>query len=238
MNISIHHADAIEFMRSLPDASVDAVITDPPYSAYVHRNMRGNRGEAGIVTRDPGFGHMTPWLRRAVAQEACRVARKWIAIFSDWESVTWWRISLDAAGGSYRRAIPWIRWSSPQFNAQAPPTGSEAVVIAKPRLRSERWHSGGRTHYDTKCLRANSGLEGGRKKHATEKPLQLMIDIIGDCTLPGDVVLDPFAGSGTTGVAALATGRQAILVERDAATLETMRTRIMYHQRQLELPLT
>lgn len=224
--IQLVHGDAIEFMRTLADASVDHVITDPPYSAHTHRNMRGNRGAKGIVTRDCGFAPMTGVLRRAFVKEAVRVARGWLVIFSDWESISWWRISLDAAGGSYRRSIPWIRWSSPQFNKQSPPTGSEAivigqptrpVVIAKPTSRQAFWLAGGRTHYDVKCLRARQKLDGGdRTKEQAEKPLELMCQILEDCTKPDDVVLDPFGGAGTTAAACVALGRSCILVERDS----------------------
>lgn len=229
------HADAIDIMRQMPDRSVDHIITDPPYSAHVHNSMRGNRGVCGIVSRDPGFTHMTAALRRAFVAEAVRVARKWIVLFSDWESITWWRLSINSAGGSYRRAIPWIRWSSPQFNKQAPPTGSEAIlvgdavrplVIAKPSARQAYWLAGGRTHYSVKCLRAQSKLDGGRKKEQAEKPLELMCEIIEDCTQPGDMILDPFAGAGTTGIAALTSGRSAILIERDEVRAEVARKRL------------
>ena len=227
--------DAIEFMRSLPSRSYDHIITDPPYSAHTHRNMRGNRGEAGIVVRDPGFSHMTASLRRSFCQEACRVSRGWIIIFSDWESITWWRLSLEAAGGSYRRAVPWIRWSSPQFNKQAPPTGSEAIVIgeavvplvvAKGQYRSSFWHNGGRTHYDVKCLRANQKLEGGRHKEQAEKPLELMRQIIQDCSQPGEHILDPFGGAGTTAKAALELERDCTIVERDGRRMTVARMRL------------
>lgn len=233
--IQVYQADAIEFMRLLPDASVDHVITDPPYSPHTHKNMRGNRGAAGIATRDVGFAPMTAALRRAFAREAVRVARGWIVVFSDWESVTWWRLAIDAAGGSYRRVIPWIRWSSPQFNKRAPPTGSEAiavgqgtrpVVIAKPAERQAWWLNGGRTHYSVKCLRANQDLGNGRKKEQTEKPVELMKQIIEDCTQPGDLVLDPFAGSGTTGEACIELGRDYLLVERDTRRFEVASKRL------------
>lgn len=224
--ISIHHADAVDIMRALPDASIDAIVTDPPYSEHTHKNMRGNRGAAGIVTRDPGFAAMTSELRTLFSYEAVRVARSWIVVFSDWESIHLWKSTLEEAGGSYCRSIPWVRWSCPQFSGLAPPTGSEAVVVAKPKSRKALWLQGGRTHYADKCLRAQSRLEGGRKKHPTEKPVSLMRAILEDCTLEGASILDPFAGSGSTGVAALQSGRNAVLVEKDATTFAAMQERL------------
>ncbi len=63
-------------------------------------------------------------------------------------------------------------------------------------------------------------------KHPCEKPLALMEHIIRTSSRPGAVVLDCFAGSGTTGVAALNTGRRAILIERDPTYCEIARRRI------------
>jgi len=71
------------------------------------------------------------------------------------------------------------------------------------------------------CAKANkkersAGLQAlGRNRHPTVKPLSLMKWLIRLVTPPGGTVLDPFAGSGTTGVAAIAEGMRAILCEQD-----------------------
>jgi site-specific DNA-methyltransferase (adenine-specific) len=62
--------------------------------------------------------------------------------------------------------------------------------------------------------------------HPCEKPLPLMRHILRVSTRPGDVILDPFAGSGSTGVAAVAEDRRCVLVERDATHAETCRRRV------------
>jgi len=225
--------DAVRYMIELPDGAVNHVICDPPYSAYVHSHMRGNRGTSerpyncaeNIVTRDAGFASMTDELRRDVCQQVCRVATGWLVFCSDWESIYKWKQEIEDAGGSYRRVIPWIRWSTPQFNGQAPPTGSEAIVVAKPIKRGRKWINGSRVCYDTKCLRSNSKLESDRPKHSTEKPVGLMKAIIEDCTKIDDLILDPFSGSGATGHAALELGRRIILVEQDPKWAEISRQR-------------
>lgn len=197
--------------------NVDHVISDPPYSAHTHGNARGNRGRDGIVTRDFGFSHLSPITRRSVAQWSCENASGWLAFFTDRESSWLWRLSIEVAGGSYRRTIPWIRWSSPQFNGQAPPSSAEDIVFAKPKARKSKWHNGGRTHYDTKCLRSSNKVGD----HPTEKPTDLMASIIEDCTLDGELVCDMFAGSGTTGVAALSLGRRFVGVEQNEEHFNT-----------------
>lgn len=60
------------------------------------------------------------------------------------------------------------------------------------------------------------GFHAGRRLHENEKPESLMSKLVTLTSVPGDVVIDPFAGSGTTGVAALRLGRRCILIEKDA----------------------
>ena len=62
--------------------------------------------------------------------------------------------------------------------------------------------------------------------HPCEKPVRLMCDIIASTTDPGDLILDPFAGSGTTGMAAVAEGRRAILVEKEPKYADICRRRV------------
>jgi site-specific DNA-methyltransferase (adenine-specific) len=62
--------------------------------------------------------------------------------------------------------------------------------------------------------------DGQTRVHATQKPLGLMKDLVLDFTRPGEVVLDPFMGSGTTGVACLELGRRFLGIERDPTTFQ------------------
>src|SRR6185503_1984204 len=64
------------------------------------------------------------------------------------------------------------------------------------------------------------------REHMGGKPTKLMRALVRDYSRPGDLILDPFAGRGTTGKAALAEGRHAILIERDPTTAKAMRQRI------------
>ena len=73
-----------------------------------------------------------------------------------------------------------------------------------------------------------SPIPGGSKQrlHSCQKPLNMIVDMINTSSRPGYIVLDPFAGSGTTGVAAIKTGRQAILIEREEKYCEMAAKRI------------
>jgi site-specific DNA-methyltransferase (adenine-specific) len=222
---------------------IDHMITDPPYSGHTHANATstGNSGR-GPVERDFGFACLAPEDRDACVRIAARLPR-WTAIFSDFakgsdefgddpeaqaqaghyiiEGDCAWRFAGVHAGLEWIRLIPWVRWSQPQITGDRPPTGCEAVLhfhgMGAPNRNGKRkpiakhWNgSGGLTHYTAKSLR-------GDDKHPTEKPLDLMLDLVCFYTDPGEAVLDPFAGRGTTGQACRILGRDAILVERDPA---------------------
>lgn len=217
--VEVWHGDCLEVLPTIERA--DHLVSDPPYSKHTHGNARGNRGEAGIVTRDFGFEHLRPSLRRFVSRWACDRTLGWIAVFTDRESSWLWRLSIEAAGGSYRRTIPWVRWSAPQFSGQSPPSAAEDIVFAKPKRRERKWINGARQSYNTPSLRHHN-----KEGHSTEKPVELMMEILGDCTLPGDLIIDPFCGSGTTLIAAMRMGRRAIGIESNRANAELAAERV------------
>lgn len=75
------------------------------------------------------------------------------------------------------------------------------------------------------CAKASRAERGEGNRHPTVKPIALMRWLVRLVSAPGDTVLDPFGGSGTTGVACLAEGRRCLLVEQDAGHCETARKR-------------
>ena len=120
----------------------------------------------------------------------------------------------------------------PQLTGDRPGTGYEAFVCMHPEGRSE-WNGGGGfgvyTHLSRPGHDQGATYVKGRERadHPTVKPLALMLELVSLFTSPGDLILDPFAGSGTTGVAALRLGRRCILIEKDpkyaALCVERMR---------------
>lgn len=232
MTWTLHHGDCIEWMRSLPDKSVDHVICDPPYSEHVHSNARsaarktplhsGNgkvykSGEQRGISRgvDFGFAHVTPATMGAVALEVARLVRRWVAVFSDVESCHLWREALEGAGLDYVRTAFWHKLAgAPQFSGDRPAVACEAITLAHPRGR-KRWNGGGKAGIYQVAIELNRGGTETRH-HPTAKPLELMLALVRDFTDPGETILDPFCGSGTTGVAALRLGRHFLGAELDA----------------------
>nr|WP_202926333.1 site-specific DNA-methyltransferase [Pseudoxanthomonas wuyuanensis] len=107
-----------------------------------------------------------------------------------------------------RRGI-WVKQNPvPQMTGDRPGQGHEEIAILHAGKRRKRWNrrGGPGTWITPVCNKASV---------PTEKPLALLRALVTDFTAPGEIVLDPFAGSGTTGAACLEQGRGFIGIERD-----------------------
>lgn len=236
--------DPVTGLASLPDKSVDHVISDPPYEAEAHtlqRRTKEDRGEgrqAGggdrrIVVEAPlDFAPITAETRARVAVEAARVARRWVILFCQAEAVAAWREAVEAAGLRYKRACVWVKPDAqPQLTGDRPGMGYESIVVAHAPGRS-RWNGGGRVGVYVEN-KNRSDLQ--RTGHPTQKPVALMEALVRDFTDEGDLVLDPFAGSGTTGVACRRLGRRFLGYEKDEKYAAIAQKRIDGAREQLRM---
>ena len=89
-----------------------------------------------------------------------------------------------------------------------------------------RAHYPQRNNFTDLWIYSPAPIGSKHRLHSCQKPLNMIVDMINTSSRPGDIVLDPFAGSGTTGVAAIKTGRQAILIEREEKYCEIAAKRI------------
>lgn len=212
--------DCIEGMRTLADQSVDVTITDPPYEAEAHTlqrriKVKGGGGDFGLADTQPlTFPPLTEEQRIATAVEIGRITRHWTAVFCQVEAVAAWRDSLAAAGMVYRRAIPWVKPDAmPALHGRWPGQAFETIVLAS-RPRARPCPGGGKSVFFS-YLR-HDVLAGSKKApHPTTKPVALMRDLVELLSEPGDIVLDPYSGSATTGIAAAQLGRSFIGFEKD-----------------------
>lgn len=238
-SVTLWLGDCREVLPSLDRA--DAVITDPPYSEHVHSNIRSTRiesandrgGRHGADVRrniDLGFAHLDADLRQFCAEQFARLAARWVLVFSDVESDWLWRRDLTAVGLDYVRTGAWVKLNAtPMFSGDRPAPGFESVTICHPKGR-KRWNGGGRHALWTYPIVLDRGRNGARL-HTTQKPLPLMRELVRLFTDPGETVLDPFAGSGTTLVAARLEGRRAVGIERDEQHCETVARRLEHGDR-------
>lgn len=233
MTFSLFLGDCLEILPTLE--RVDHVITDPPYEAEAHTKFRTSRAvlEGRMTDAAIDFAAMTEDVRSAVAAQCARLCGGWGLFFCQIEGVNPWRDAITDAGGAWRRAQIWIKPdSSPQFTGDRPAQGFESIASG--------WFGGGRSKWNGGGRRGvyihNVGVFGGEKnEHPTQKPLSLMLELVELFTDPGDTVLDPFMGSGTTGVACLRLGRKFIGIEKDEKYFNTARERLEAESKGLTL---
>ena len=229
--------DNRDVLPLLPDKSVAHVITDPPYRPDVQglaTSFNGFHGKRQFIKNERSFGYdsLSDELRAHCGEQFARLVSRWALVFCDVESVGRWIDALAAL--RYVRTGAWVKPNAaPQFTGDRPAAGFEACVIshAKGRLR---WNGGGLPAVWHELVPIN-GPKGSERHHPTPKPISLMLRLVELFTDPADVVLDPFAGSATTGVACLRLGRRFIGVEKDAGFYATALERLQAEQQGLTL---
>lgn len=212
---AVERADAVQFVASLPTGSIDGLVTDAPYSSG--GAFRGDRAAApelkyqgseyrdlhetfeGDVRDQRGWAYWCHvWL-----SEAFRAMRPGapIVLFTDWRQLPTTTDVMQAAGFVWRGIVPWDK--------------TEGVRPQKGRFRAQAeymvWGSRGPMpiERDAPVLPGVFRCSVGDKSHITEKPIVLLRQVV-QIVERGGVVLDLFAGSGSTAHAAVLEGRRAI----------------------------
>lgn len=191
---------------------VNAVVTDPPYETEAHTDGRRRRvfgGGESIVAAQIGFAPMDEAMRGLLAQQVARICEGWALVFCQAEAVSVWRDALDGAGAVYKRPMVWIKPDGPpQFTGDRPAMGYESIVAAWCTAGRSRWNGGGKRGVFT-----HAQTDGTAREHPTVKPIALMNELVSLFTNFGETILDPFMGSGSTGVACVQLGRKFIGIE-------------------------
>lgn len=241
MTYQLIHGDCLDVLASFGDKTVDHAIFDAPYEAEAHtkarRSLKDSTQRRGAVNTGKvrridqplviSFGAITEEERTGIAIQAARVTRRWVMTFCQIEAVGTWRKAFEAAGLEWIRGGIWRKPNgAPQFTGDRPGQGFECIAIAHAKLPTrKRWNGEGKHAVWTVPLDHGAG-GGERNEHPTQKPLDLMLDLVRDFTDEGETILDPFAGSGTTGIAALRLGRHFIGIEKDATYAALARDRL------------
>ena len=204
---TLYLGDCLNIIASL--GRLDHVICDPPYEKEAHRKDRQVQRRDGLVAGALDFGQINEETRANVAFGCANHCDGWFIAFCQAEGVAPWRDSIEAAGAKYKTSMIWVKPDGmPQFNGQGPGMGYESLVAAWCGKGHSRWNGGGRHG-----VFIYPKGEGVKPQHQTQKPIRLMVEIVRLFTNEGDVVLDPFMGSGTTGVVCAKLGRKFIGIE-------------------------
>jgi DNA modification methylase len=223
--IELHNGDCLDILRHIPDSTIDAIITDPPYGMDYQSSWRiGAQRKRKIANDKRPF---IWWMN-----EAYRILGDDTAIycFTDWCNSEAFRTALELAGFVVRSQGIWDRGAHGMgdLRSQLAPQHDVIWFATKGKFK----FPGSRPKSIFRSMR----IDGSVMVHPNEKPVDLMGQLITSITTPGQTVLDPFMGAGSTGVAALELNRQFVGVEMDTTYFEIASKRISDAQKQASVP--
>ena len=217
--------DCLDVMAGMSDGCVDHVITDPPYSERTHKghdaSATGHKGFGRDKARRSVLGY-DPWREAdvaAYARIAARVCGGWIVTMTDHVLAPAVGQELQLNGRYVFAPLPFVApGSRVRLSGDGPSSWTIWIVVGR-TAKQATWGT---------LPGAYVAGEGWRDRcHMGGKPLRLMLEMLEHYSRPNDLILDPFCGSGTTGVAALKLGRRAILIEKDPKYAEIARQRMI-----------
>lgn len=212
----ITQGDADILGPALTPASVDAIITDPPYGTNDGRGKRSAKGGDSAADFAHAWDTVLPLAWFSWAVNVVRPGGA-VMVFSDAKRVGEVWEAGEAAGLKGRQLFYWQKSNCPPTPRKNFASAVEAGVFLVRPGGSNVWNGGGWCRNIIEHKLAHNEQDGQTRHHPTQKPIGVMRWLVELVTNPGDLVLDPFAGSGTTGVACVQTGRRFLGFELDQA---------------------
>ena len=242
----ILQGDCIELLNSLPAASIDLIFADPPYNLQLNQELvRPDNSRVDAVNDNwdqfDSFQAYDQFSRRWL--EACRRVLKEngaIWVIGTYHNIFRLGAIMQDLGYWFLNDVVWIKLNPmPNFRGVRFTNAHETLIWAsKGKGARHTFNHHAMKHLnDDLQMRSDWQLaictgperlkdEAGKKVHSTQKPEALLYRVILASSSPGDVVLDPFFGSGTSGAVAKKLRRRWIGIERDARYVEFARQRI------------
>ncbi|MFM9942922.1 MAG: site-specific DNA-methyltransferase [Hyphomicrobiaceae bacterium] len=238
--------DCLQRLRDLPSGSVDLVFADPPYNLQLERELlRPNNSVVdGVDDAWDKFLSFADYDRfsKAWLEECQRILKPDGAIWviGSYHNIFRLGVAIQDLGFWLQNDVIWRKTNPmPNFRGKRFTNAHETLIWAG-RDRKARVtfnYEAMKALNDDVQMRSDwlypicSGPErlkddGGRKAHPTQKPEALLARILIATTNPGDIVLDPFFGTGTTGAVARRLGRRFIGIERDPDYVKAAKERI------------
>jgi site-specific DNA-methyltransferase (adenine-specific) len=216
--ITIYCAD----MRAVELPLAALVLTDPPYAEQTHagarREARRDEGRWLQGGNQPqkliDFQSFSLAEQRQCFERIATIAQRWVVSFMDWHHIYHFE-QEPPPGLRFVRFGVWIKPNgAPQFTGDRPGSGWEGIAFLHRAEQRMRWNGGGHHGVYTYPIVHSQHKLGD---NPTAKPIPLVAELIRQFSDPGDLIVDPFMGSGTTLAAAKLLGRRAIGIERDEA---------------------
>jgi modification methylase len=240
--------DCIESLRALPEGSVDLIFADPPYNLQLQKELRRPDQSKVDAVDDT-------WDQFGSFEEYDRFTRDWLTaakrvlkengalwVIGSYHNIFRVGAILQDLGFWIMNDVIWRKTNPmPNFRGKRFTNAHETMIWAT-RDRKQKGYTFNyeamkslnddlqmRSDWTLPICSGNERLkdEAGEKAHSTQKPESLLHRVVVSSSKPGDIILDPFLGSGTTGAVARRLGRHFIGLERDPNYARLARKRIM-----------
>ena len=222
MDMNIIHGDCLNHIKSIEDESIDAVITDPPYSSGGVLESQKQSAKRQGIRDNPKKNQRFAWfsgnnmttmgitfLIRNLGVEFERVVKESgsILVFCDWRMVINFVPALESCGLIYRNLIVWDKGSFGMGNGFR----NQHELIIHLTKGSGNYYSSSYGNV-INCSRTYHKKD---RDHPTEKPMKLLNDLVQVVTKTGDIILDPFSGSASLGEVCIRSDRNFIGIEKN-----------------------
>lgn len=219
----IYSGDCLEEIKKIPDKSIDAIITDPPYFlGMTHNGKKGEMTDLAICT--PFYDMLFKEIKRVLKDDGS------VYMFTDWRGYAFYYPIFDRNIGA-RNMLVWDKGSGGgnyyTFEHELIIFGTNNTHFACKGARN--------ILRGIKAFASGAKATNGEKVHPTQKPIELIERLICDSTKEGDLVLDCFMGSGTTAIAAKKLNRNFIGFEIQEKYVEIAQQRLKQVHKQTEL---
>lgn len=246
----IHEQSCLDGLKQLPDASVDLIFTDPPYYQYRAQNVQGLKNHKDVVTEFDfdGFKSEEEYLQflKEVLTECYRVSKPGASgyLWCGDDFVSYLNRMVEQVGFQFRKVIHWHKTNPfPAIYTRKMFANSMEMIVHFSKGTPKTWNHKpvNQMHNFIQAPETNgTGQEWlrhnfietpicmgkERSKHKTQKPLKVCLPFIEISSNEGDVVLDPFMGSGSTAVACKMLNRNYIGFEINREFCEIAKERL------------
>ena len=241
----IYKGDCVQLLKQLPDKSIDLIFADPPYNLQLNKELyRPDQSKVSAVNDE--------WDKFSSFKEYDDFCRNWLSecrrvlkptgsiwVIGSYHNIFRLGTVLQDLNFWILNDIIWIKSNPmPNFKGTRFNNAHETLIWAAPSAKSNytfHYHSMKvmnddlqmRSDWYIPICQGDERLKiNGNKAHSTQKPEELLYRIIISSTNPGDVVLDPFMGSGTTAAVAKKLNRNYIGFERENSYIKVARERL------------
>ncbi|MCY7819019.1 DNA-methyltransferase [Bacillus inaquosorum] len=220
----VYHQDCIEGMKMLPEQSVDLIVTDPPYGINFYSNQRKKnklKSAKGILND----GHDNTAFLSMVIQEMDRVLKpdSHVYWFTRWDRI-YLQYPLLNQYFKMKNALVWMKNGHSMGDTKGSYASQyESILFGHKGRRYLNEYQGRKRHTD---ILQFDRVSPSKLLHSHEKPESLIKFLIAKSSIKGEIILDPFCGSGTTAATAKKLGRNFITFELDKDSAEIANKRL------------